>query len=118
MKHFFLAAALAATATTGFAADKYILDSSHSQVLFHYNHLGFSTTYGMFSGFEGEIVFDQANPANSSVTVSMPTKSMFTGWEKRTAVFLSADFLDATDEDLISFTSTGCLLYTSPSPRD
>ena len=107
MKHFFLAAALAATATTGFAADKYILDSSHSQVLFNYNHLGFSTTYGMFSGFEGEIVFDQADPANSSVTVSMPTKSMFTGWEKREAHFFSADFLGATDEDLISFTSTG-----------
>ncbi|MEP6021291.1 MAG: YceI family protein [Paracoccaceae bacterium] len=106
MKHLFLAAAFAAAATTGFAADKYILDSSHSQVLFHYNHLGFSTTYGMFSGFVGEIVFDQANPENSSVTVSMPTKSMFTGWESRTEVFLSEDFLGATDEDLISFAST------------
>ncbi|MEO9895728.1 MAG: YceI family protein [Paracoccaceae bacterium] len=107
MKHLFLAAALAATATTGFAADKYILDSSHSQVVFNYNHLGFSTTYGMFSGFEGEIVFDQEDPAQSSVTVTMPTKSMFTGWEKRTAHFLSGDFFGATDESLISFASTG-----------
>ncbi|MEO9826053.1 MAG: YceI family protein [Paracoccaceae bacterium] len=107
MKHLFLAAALAATATTGLAADKYILDSSHSQVVFNYNHLGFSTTYGMFSGFEGEIVFDQEDPTQSSVTVSMPTKSMFTGWEKRTAHFLSGDFFGATDESLISFASTG-----------
>ena len=107
MKHVFLAAALAASASTGFAADKYILDSSHSQVVFNYDHLGFSTTFGMFSGFEGEILFDQENPSNSSVTVSMPTKSMFTGWEKRDADFMSASFFDATDEDLISFTSTG-----------
>jgi polyisoprenoid-binding protein YceI len=59
----------------------------------------------MFSGFEGEIMFDQENPANSSVTVSMPTKSMFTGWEKREAHFMSADFFDATDDDVITFAS-------------
>ncbi len=107
MKSLFLAAALAATATTGLAAEKYVLDSSHSQIIFNYNHLGFSTTYGMFSGFEGEIMFDQENPANSQVSVSMPTKSMFTGWEKREAHFFSADFLGATDDDLVTFSSTG-----------
>ena len=72
MKSFFLAAALASTATFAAAADTYVLDASHSQVVFSYNHLGFSTTYGMFSGFEGEISFDQENAANSSVSVSMP----------------------------------------------
>ena len=84
----------------------YVLDSSHSQVLFSYNHLGFSTTWGMFSGFEGEITFDQENPAASSVTVSMPTKSMFTGWEQRDGHFMSADFFGASDGDMVSFTST------------
>jgi polyisoprenoid-binding protein YceI len=34
MKSFVLAALLSATATMGFAAEKYTLDSSHSQVLF------------------------------------------------------------------------------------
>jgi polyisoprenoid-binding protein YceI len=60
----------------------------------------------MFSGFEGEIMFDQENPANSSVSVSMPTKSMFTGWEQRDGHFMSDDFFGATDEDMITFTST------------
>lgn len=106
MKSLVLSALLSATATVGFAADKYTLDSSHSQVVFSYNHLGFSTTYGMFSGFEGEIMFDQENPANSSVNVSMPTKSMFTGWEEREGHFMSDDFFGATDEDMITFTST------------
>ncbi|WP_299206654.1 YceI family protein [uncultured Tateyamaria sp.] len=107
MKSLLLATALASTASFAFAAERYTLDSSHSQVLFSYNHLGFSTTWGMFSGFEGEIMFDQEDPANSSVTVSMPTKSMFTGWEQRDGHFMSDDFFGATDEDVISFTSTG-----------
>ena len=106
MKPLLLAAALSTTATFAFAAERYTLDSSHSQVLFSYNHLGFSTTFGMFSGFEGEIMFDAAAPANSSVTVSMPTKSMFTGWEQRDGHFMSGDFFGADDDDLITFTST------------
>lgn len=107
MKTLLLAAALSTSASLAFAAERYTLDSSHSQVLFSYNHLGFSTTFGMFSGFEGEIMFDQENPTNSSVTVSMPTKSMFTGWEAREGHFMSEDFFGATDEDVITFVSTG-----------
>ncbi|QUJ77390.1 YceI family protein [Sulfitobacter albidus] len=107
MKSLLLGALLSATAGMALAADKYTLDSSHSQVVFSYNHLGFSTTYGMFSGFEGEIMFDAENPEASSVSVSMPTKSMFTGWEQREAHFMSDDFFGATDEDVITFTSTG-----------
>lgn len=106
MKSLVIAALMSATASMAMAAEKYTLDASHSQVIFNYNHLGFSTTYGMFSGFEGEIMFDQENPANSSVNVSMPTKSMFTGWEAREGHFMSDDFFGATDEDVISFTST------------
>jgi polyisoprenoid-binding protein YceI len=106
MKSFFLAAALASTATFAAAADTYVLDASHSQVVFSYNHLGFSTTYGMFSGFEGEVSFDQENAANSSVSVSMPVMSMFTGWEKREGHFMSGDFFGAAEGDMITFTST------------
>lgn len=87
-------------------AEKFVLDSSHSQVVFSYNHLGYSTTYGMFSGFEGEIMFDEADPAASTVTVSMPVMSMFTGWEDRLTHFMSEDFFGAEEGDLITFTST------------
>ncbi len=106
MKSILLAAALSTSATFAIAAEKYNLDASHSQIIFSYDHLGFSTTWGMFSGFAGEIMFDKDDPAASSVTVSMPTKSMFTGWEQRDGHFMSDDFFGATDEDLISFVST------------
>ncbi len=108
MKQTLLALVLALTATGALAApEKYDLDPSHSQVVFSYNHLGFSTTTGMFSGFEGEIMFDAEDPAASSVSVSMPLMSMFTGWEKREEHFMSEDFFGASEGDMVTFTSTG-----------
>ncbi|MDF1716435.1 MAG: YceI family protein [Antarcticimicrobium sp.] len=109
MKSALLAAALSAVAATAAVAapEKYVLDSSHSQIVFSYNHLGFSTGYGMFSGFEGEIMFDQEDPANSSVSVAMPVTSMLTGWQERFDHFMSPDFFDASDDEMVSFSSTG-----------
>ena len=110
----FLASSVLAAgpATSAFAtAEKYTLNVSHSQILFSYDHLGFSTTYGMFSGFEGEIMFDADAPASSSVAVSMPVTSMFTGWEAREGHFMCDDFFGAKvfgakECTLITFTST------------
>jgi len=103
-----LALVAALTAAPAFAeAEKYVLDPSHSQIVFTYNHLGYSTTTGMFSGFDGEIQFDQANPAASSVTVAFPVKTMLTGWQARFDHLMSPDFFDATDDEMVSFTSTG-----------
>ncbi|WP_424966947.1 YceI family protein [Dinoroseobacter sp. S375] len=103
------AAALALTAGVAHAeAQKYVLDASHSQIVFSYNHLGYSTTYGMFSGFEGEISFDKESPENSTVNVAMPVRSMITGWEKRFDHFMAEDFFGADDDsELVTFASTG-----------
>lgn len=107
MKPMLFAAAVALSATAAHAApESYELDASHSQVVFTYNHLGFSSTTGMFSGFEGEIIFDEDDPAASSVEVSMPLMSMDTGWEKREEAFMSDEFFDAKEGDLVTFTST------------
>jgi len=108
VKQTLIAATLALTTTGALAAPQdYTLDPSHSQVVFSYNHLGFSTTYGMFSGFEGVISFDAEDPAASSVNVSMPLMSMMTGWEKRFEHFMSEDFFGASEGDMVTFTSTG-----------
>lgn len=109
MKSLALASALAlATAPMALAAPQsYALDPSHSQVIFSYDHFGFSTTFGMFSGFEGEIMFDEADPAASTVSVAIPVLSMFTGWEQRDGHFLSDDFFGASEGDMVTFASTG-----------
>ncbi|MGJ3262867.1 MAG: YceI family protein [Salinarimonas sp.] len=100
-----LAAAIAVAPAA--QAETYVLDASHSQILFSYDHLGYSTTWGMFSGFEGTIEFVQDDPAASSVEVSFPVRSMFTGWEQRFEHFMSADFFGAGEDEMVSFVSTG-----------
>lgn len=110
MKTILTAAAVAATtlAAPAFAApETYTLDPSHSQIVFSYNHLGYSTNWGMFSGFEGEIAFDQEDPAGSSVTVSFPVRTMLTGWEARFEHFMGEDFFGAADDEMVTFASTG-----------
>lgn len=104
------AAALTAGLSTTAAplwAENYQLDASHSQIVFSYDHLGYSTTYGMFSGFTGDLSFDPENPAASTVSVSFPVRSMMTGWEARFGHFMGDDFFGAGPDDMVSFTSTG-----------
>lgn len=102
-----LALALAGVSTSVSAApEAYVIDASHSQIVFSYNHLGFSTTTAMFSGFEGEIQFDQEDPAASSVNVSFPVTTLLTGWEGRFKHFMSPDFFNAGENTDVTFTST------------
>ena len=110
MKNLLLSTLLALPLSTAaaVAADaNYVLDASHSQIVFSYNHLGYSTTYGMFSGFEGEIAFDAEDPAASSVSVAFPVRSMFTGWEARFEHFMTDDFFGAGEDEMVTFVSTG-----------
>ncbi|MEL6683045.1 MAG: YceI family protein [Pseudomonadota bacterium] len=110
MKTVLTAAALAASTTLASpalaTAEKFVLDASHSQILFTYDHLGYSTTYNMFSGFDGEIMFDQEDPSSSSVSVSFPVRTMFTGWEARFEHFMGDDFFGATEDEMVTFQST------------
>lgn len=101
-----LAACLAALALPAEAADRYLLDPSHSQAVFSYEHLGYSTTWGLFSGFEGEVVFDREEPEASSVAVSISVDKLFTGWQERDETFLSGDFFGAEENERVTFAST------------
>ncbi|OUS35605.1 hypothetical protein A9Q94_11960 [Rhodobacterales bacterium 56_14_T64] len=103
----FAALITASAASVAVAApEKYLLDAPHSQIVFSYDHLGYSTSHGMFSGFEGVVMFDQDDPTASSVSVSMPAQSMITGWSERFDHFMSKDFFGADADELISFKST------------
>lgn len=109
MKLILVAVVMALPAAALFAApEKYTVDPSHSQVSFSYDHAGFSTTFGMFSGFEGEVMLDQENPENSSVTVSIATEALFTGWSARDEHFeTSGNFFNLADFPVVTFASTG-----------
>ena len=108
MKALLAALALSASlATSAFAADQYKFDASHSQILFSYDHLGFSTTYGLISGFDGTATIDQDNIENSSVQLEFALADLFnTGWKDRDTHFLSADFFNAETNPVAKFEST------------
>lgn len=108
MTRFATLAALAALVTSPALAAPvtYTIDASHAQIIFSYNHVGYSTGYGMFSGFGGEVVYDAESPAASTVSVTFPVRSMLTGWEARFEHFMSPDFFDAAEDEAVSFTST------------
>ncbi|MEN8832927.1 MAG: YceI family protein [Pacificibacter sp.] len=109
MKNLLLSTVIGLGFATAAVADvtEYKLDASHSQIVFSWNHLGYSSTTGVYSGFDGTIMFDDADAANSSVEVAFPADSLFTGWAERTAHILSPDFFNAEANPTVSFKSTG-----------
>lgn len=84
----------------------YTIDASHSQVGFSVKHMMFSTVRGNFRGFEGTIVVDNDNPANSTVNVTIDASTVSTGDEKRDEHLRSADFFDVATYPDITFKST------------
>ncbi|MEJ6398023.1 YceI family protein [Yoonia sp. 208BN28-4] len=108
MKQTALAAILSAAALPALAApEAYTFNESHSQALFTYDHAGFSTTFGMYSGFGGDIMFDAEDPANSTVSVTFPASEMITGWDGRSQHFLqSGDFFKLGEFPDVTFEST------------
>lgn len=101
-----LATLIAAASFPALAADKYDIDPTHTQVQFTYNHMGFSNITGRFDEVGGEFLFDAADPAKSSVSITIPVSSISTGVDKLDEHLLKADFFDAAQFPTATFKST------------
>ena len=84
----------------------YTIDPSHTRLGFSARHAMVTTVRGQFTDFSGTAHVDTANPANSSVSVTIQTASIDTGSEDRDGHLRSADFFDADNNPTITFTST------------
>ena len=84
----------------------YTIDPLHTQVLFSVSHLGFSTYYGEFSGASGTLMLDAAAPAQSTVSIHVPVRSVTTTSDTLTRELKSSDWLDAAADPDMMFTST------------
>jgi polyisoprenoid-binding protein YceI len=89
---------------SAFAADTYSIDEAHSTVGFQVRHL-FSNVPGKFDDFTGTILFDEANPEQSSVEVKIKTASIDTGVKMRDDDLRSPNFFDATKFPSTTFKS-------------
>ena len=83
----------------------YRIDPTHAQARITWNHMGLSRPGATFETIEGVIRIDAANPANSSVSVTIPVSGADTGVPALDAMFQGADFFDAERHLNIIFVS-------------
>ena len=100
-----LATALTLATAPAFAAT-YTLDPGHTQVIFEWNHMGFSNPEGQFGKVEGTLEFDQANPTQSSVNVTVGLGSVNTNVPKLDQHLQTDEFFDVAKFPTATFKST------------
>lgn len=86
--------------------ERYVIETPHTQILFNVNHLGFSHSYGKFYDYEGTIDFNEENPSESSVSVTIHTASIDMGTEKWNDHMKNEDFFDVENYPAMTFEST------------
>src|SRR6476469_3340501 len=83
---------------------EYSVDFGHCIVEFSIG-FAFSRIKGRFTDAKGTILYDEAQPLNSSVTMVIETKSLDTGWPHRDEHLRTSDFFDVEKYPTIVFQS-------------
>ena len=84
----------------------YVVDSSHTSVVFYASHFGFSHTYGRFNQAKGGFVLAEDNPTASQFQFTVNANSIDTNNKHRDKQLKGPDFLNVTQFDVISFQSS------------
>ena len=82
------------------------LDAAHSEVQFSVRHMMLSKVRGSFERVSGTVDFNESDPAQSSVDVTIEAASIQTKNEQRDAHLISPDFLNTEQFPTITFKST------------
>jgi polyisoprenoid-binding protein YceI len=88
-------------------AESLKIDSVHSSMAFRVKHMNAAYFYGRFNDIKGQINWDEANPASSSIEVAIKAESVDTGNKKRDDHLRSQDFFNASKFETLTFKSTG-----------
>ena len=92
------------TSVSTTAKTKWVLDPSHSELLFRVKHLMISNVKGEFQKFTAEINGDDI--FSSNIHVIIDAGSVSTNNEQRDAHLKSADFFDTENHKELSFSGT------------
>jgi polyisoprenoid-binding protein YceI len=96
----------APTAAVEDISGDYTIDPTHTRLGFSARHAMVTTVRGQFTDFAGTAHIDTANPAASTVSLTIQTASIDTGVADRDAHLRSEDFFHADDNKEITFSST------------
>jgi polyisoprenoid-binding protein YceI len=81
------------------------IDPAHSQIEFSVRHMMITTVKGRFSGVDGTVSIDEADPSNADVDVRIDASTIDTRESQRDAHLRSADFFDVEKFPHITFKS-------------
>ena len=95
--------------STAVMADDYVIDTkgAHASIKFRVQHLGYSWLYGRFNEFSGNFSYDEKQPENASVEVTIKTSSVDSNHAERDKHLRSDDFLNVAKYPEAKFVSTG-----------
>ena len=79
------------------------IDPAHSHISFSVRHMMISKVRGFFDSFSGTIDFNEENPVNTVVDVTLDAASINTRDEKRDGHLKSPDFLNAEQYPNLTF---------------
>ena len=96
----------AATPAVEDIAGDYTIDVSHTRLGFSARHAMVTTVRGAFPKFEGSAHIDTANPAASTVSLTIDVSGVDTGSADRDGHLRSGDFFDVETYPTMTFRST------------
>jgi polyisoprenoid-binding protein YceI len=88
------------------AATKWVLDPTHSEILFKVKHLMITNVKGEFRKFQSEVTSLGADFSKASVNVTIDAASVFTNEDNRDGHLKGADFFDVENHKTITFEGT------------
>lgn len=103
---FALILAVTLAGPAGAAPVSYQLDPTHTDVLFTWNHNGFSFPTGRAAIAKGTLVYDPAAPTQSRVEVELPLAGLDTHVPKLDELIKGEKFFDVDRHPLATFRST------------
>lgn len=110
MKMIKYSAALLCLLASSVNAASYVVDDNdkgaHAAINFKIQHLGYSWLSGRFNNFEGQFNYDEGKLKESSVKITIDTKSVDSNHAERDKHLRSDDFLDVDDYPKATFIST------------
>lgn len=86
-------------------AESYNVDPAHTYIMFRAKHLDIGYSYGRFNEPSGRFTFDDANPSNNMIEMTVEAKNLDTDNEKRDKHLRSPDFFDTESHPRIAFKS-------------
>ncbi len=98
-----LTAAIALQASA--ATTTWKIDPAHTAAQFAVKHMMISTVRGEFKGVTGTVIWDEQDATKSSVEVTIDTKTVNTGEEKRDQDLRSANFFEVDKFPTMTFKS-------------